>query len=143
MLNCYYPWSVTEESGLLDEGQYNVIVEVKSAFICGTVPFEVERSFDVLLLKLGLTELSASPSTLKRSAGSTNVVVMALDQNGNPIEDVRIKAKVNGRNATVKPSSDITDENGEAEFDVRFVTFRKISSVMFSSDGVETTVEQE
>lgn len=89
-----------------------------------------------------VTELIANPDSISKSKEFETVIVSALDQNGKPMEGVLIRAEESGRKAVVEPSSEQTDENGEAEFDVKFETFRKIIRVTFEADGVETTVNQ-
>ncbi len=87
-------------------------------------------------------QLTVSPDSLPRSSAPIAVEVTASDVNGKPIEGVVITANAQGRKASVSPPSVTTDSNGDAKFDVQFVTFRKISSVTFTAEGVNVQLVQ-
>ena len=89
-----------------------------------------------------IAELSASTSSIPRSKNGVEVTITAFDEDDNPIEGVSIRAETFGRSSFVEPTVGKTDSRGQAKFLVGFKTFRKISSVEFSADGVTTTVKQ-
>ncbi len=147
----------TQEDGAyffeLPSGNFTIEAE-KSGFKTQKASFTI-NSFEtttreIRLLKAkeeppvqGETGISVTPSTAGKSLRMKEAVVTLNDSDNEPIPGVSIIATVNGKRAKVTPSSQITDENGEARFQFKFGLLSTDGTIVFTADGLDAVITQQ
>ena len=90
-----------------------------------------------------LTSLSVNPTSSGSSLRRNEVIVTALDQNGQPIPNITVNASASGLRATVHSSSAITDIDGTVRFKFRFGFVTKDGKITFNANGLTANIVQE
>ena len=84
-----------------------------------------------------------SPTSASKLFMPQDAVVTALDQAGEPIEGVTIRASASGRGANVNPSQAVTDSDGKARFKFRFGLITNNGEIVFTANGLSVVIVQE
>ncbi len=87
--------------------------------------------------------LTANPESFRSTLIPQEVIVTALDQDGNPRSGVRVETTTNGRTVTVRPSSANTRADGTARFKVRFGFLATNGEAVFNTEDKSVSVTQE
>ncbi len=89
-----------------------------------------------------LTTLTANQTLASSSLLRNEVIITALDQNGQPLPEVTVNSSARGSRTTVHPSSATTDIDGTARFKFRFGFVTKDGKITFSADGLTASIIQ-
>ena len=92
-----------------------------------------------------LTLTVTHDSTASKSS-FRNATLTLLDQNGNPLCGMTVKASTNGISATVSPHIMFTNHEGRAQFKFNFlstVTKNKNKKITFTANKLETSITNE
>ncbi|MGR3318272.1 MAG: FG-GAP-like repeat-containing protein [Candidatus Anammoxibacter sp.] len=89
-----------------------------------------------------LFSLNVVPGEFRRSFLPRIATVTALDENGNPVEGVIIKASASGERAGVRPKERKTGNDGTARFRFRFGLVTKDGKITFTAGKLSATITQ-
>lgn len=89
-----------------------------------------------------VTVLMVSPTTATKSFSAQIATVKALDQNGQPMAGATINASAEGKGATVRPSSTMTNAEGETQFEFKFGFLARNGMITFTANGLTATITQ-
>lgn len=113
-----------------DSGQIITIfddLEVSLAPTSPTIPSRIIANLDTAASSLRLKE----------------AIVTTLDQDGQPLSDITVKAFAKGRGSVVIPASTTTSSDGTAKFRFRFGFISSDGEVTFNVNGLVTSITQE
>lgn len=90
-----------------------------------------------------ITSLAVSPTLADSSLILKEAVVLALDQESQPISGITVNASANGLGAKVKPTFVTTSVDGTAKFEFRFGFVTKDGKITFTANDLTATISQE
>ena len=86
--------------------------------------------------------LTVAPVSSRISIPFQDAVVTASDQNGQPMSGVSVVTSKSGKRVNVRPGMAITEADGTAVFEFRFLSFRGNGEVTFISGNLNTSIKQ-
>ena len=98
---------------------------------------------------ISVSELKSLSVTTSREEGirpvrirkrARTAEVLALDENNQPIPNVIVNASVNGNRVRLDTEKAVTNEEGKALFDYRFMLSEQPQEIVFSAEGIETCI---